>query len=43
MEVNRLRKRVSELEAELAELRTGTAEIDLELHRMTGEVTLHSA
>lgn len=43
LEVNRLRKRVRELEAELASLRATHAEMDLELHRMTEEVTLNPA
>lgn len=43
LEVNRLRKRVRELEAELAGLRATHAEMDLELHRMTEEVTLNPA
>ncbi len=34
-EIGRLRRRVAELETELADLRTGhRAELDLELHRM---------
>ncbi len=38
-EVARLRARVRELEAELAEQRAEHAEIDIELHRMTEDVT----
>ncbi len=34
-EVARLRARVRELEAELAELRSNAADMDLELHRIT--------
>ena len=43
LEVNRLRKRVRELEAEVAELRATHTEMDLELHRMTEEVSLNPA
>jgi hypothetical protein len=36
LEIARLRRRVAELETELAQLRAGgTVEIDLELHRIT--------
>jgi hypothetical protein len=39
MEVGRLRRRVAELETELAEARAEQhAELDLELHRMTVEI-----
>jgi hypothetical protein len=39
VEIVRLRRRVAELETELAELRAGAhAELDLELHRITEPV-----
>jgi antitoxin component of MazEF toxin-antitoxin module len=43
LEVSRLRQRVHELEAQLAELRADNAEIDIELDRMTEEITLNPA